>query len=162
VSRSYCKMLVYNGRNYGYGNSHVKRRTQTRLYLRQLTINPELQDIVFPLYNHLRDKHHPKSFNYLSEIRNSYNLEMVQILGGHFCPVWSPLADEHFIEAFEKIKGIIPGGGRPFLFEWLEGRKAKKAVKAWRGDPFELLRHLTRRGIIEYAVRSRFRMETGK
>jgi len=162
VSRSYCKALVYSGDNYGYGNSHAKRRRQTRLCLRKLTINPELEDIAFPLYSRLRDMRNRKIFNYLSEIRNEFNLDIIQILAGHIYTSWSPSADERFIEAYKKIKGIIPGGGLPFLFKWLESKKAKEAVKAWSGDPFGVLWHLTRRGIIEQSARSRFRMRTGK
>ena len=160
VSRSYCKALSERGED--YLKNCKKHRAQCRLFLRQLAINPELGDIAFPLYKQFPATYARKNYNLMSEIRNEFNLEIIHILCGHFYTTWSPSADEHFIEAFNKIKGIIPGGGRPFLFEWLEGKKAKKAVKAWRGEPLELLRHLTRRGIIEQAARRRFRLRTGK
>jgi hypothetical protein len=70
--------------------------------------------------------------------------------------------DKCFIEAIGEIKGGIPENRKAYRFEWLDSRKIKKAVKTWRGDPFDVIRHLTRRGFIEQAIRRSFKMRTGK
>jgi hypothetical protein len=68
-----------------------------------------------------------------------------------------------FFESFDGIKRGSPYGAkllryqRLFSFEWLNTREAKEAVKKWEGCPLDILHYLTHSGIIEKAVRIKFK-----
>jgi hypothetical protein len=70
--------------------------------------------------------------------------------------------DEIFMEEYRRIKGIVPDDGRCFIFEWLNLKAMRKVIKAWSGEPFEVLKYLTQHGFIEQAVCRKFKMTTSK
>jgi len=124
----------------------------------------EYGDALFPKY--LGDdkrawfmvpRHHPL----LKErIRTRYFREIACILNGQ--SVGSVSARELFLLEFRRIKGIEPEGARGYAFEWLNLKAARKAIKAWEGEPLDVLAHLTRSGLIEKAIGCEFRMATAK
>jgi hypothetical protein len=60
--------------------------------------------------------------------------------------------DERFISAVNEIKGILPCGRSGSFFEWLGVKRVRKEIKAWGGEPLEVLKHLTDLGCIEQAA----------
>ena len=136
-------------------------RARCRVCIRKVTVNPEFGETVFPHYIKFFVSYGGKDYIFKNDIRHEFNLEISQILNGYNYRR-NPAMDTCFIEAVNEIKGVIPENRKAYRFEWLDGKKAKKAVKAWRGDPFDVIRHLTRRGFIEQAVRRSLKMRTGK
>lgn len=159
MSRSYSKTLPERAT---FKRKNNKRfRARCRLCIRKEAANPELGETVFPTYKAFYVLSRWNDHNVKNDIRHGFNLEISQILNGYSYRK-NPAMDECFIEAVNEIKGVIPEAGRPYRFEWLEGRKVRKAVKAWRGEPFDVIGHLTRRGFIEQAIRRDLKMRTGK
>ena len=163
MSRSYGK--TFPGGTPFRRKKNKRFRARCRVCIRKETANPEFGETVFPHYKEFFILYGGKDYLFENDIRHEFNLEISQILNGYSYKHFgrdTPEMDKCFIEAFNEIKGVIPENRKAYRFEWLDGRKAKKAVKAWRGKPFDVIRHLTRRGFIEQAVRRSFKMRTGK
>ena len=163
MSRSYGK--TFPGGTSFRRKNNKRFRAWCRVCIRKETINPEFGETVFQHYKKFFVSHGCKEYIFKTDIRHEFNLEISQILNGysykHFSGV-VPEMDKCFIETVNEIKGVIPESRKTYRFEWLDGGKTKRAVKAWRGNPFELIRQLTRRGFIEQAIRRSFKMRTGK
>jgi hypothetical protein len=135
--------------------------------------------VVFPSY-----KSFPKEapyntqgtyHNYKNEIRQRYFCEIQETLNRYtihnrYTMYHSDLlrTDEIYVELINRIKGLTPNTDigwewyfqwpLTFHFEWLNDKKVKRAVKAWGGEPFDLLKYLTDKGYIEKAVCLEFKL----
>jgi len=126
--------------------------------------NAEYGDALFPQYRGLDrsswfsiPRWHPLVKEY---IRDRYFCEIHYILNGFVDDKWR--WKELFMEEFQAIKGIKSDSVRRYHFEWLNLKAVRKAIKAWTGEPLDVLRYLTLNGFIERAVCREFKMIISK
>ena len=163
MSRSYSKTLP--GGTTFRRKKNKRFRARCRVCIRKETINPEFGETVFPHYKKFFVSFGGKDYVFKNDIRQEFNLEISQIINGYSCKHFgrdAPKMDKCFIETVNEIKGVIPEKRKAYRFEWLDGRKTKRAIKAWRGNPFDVISYLTRHGLIEQEIRRRLKMRTGK
>jgi hypothetical protein len=111
---------------------------------------------MFPLYFKDGGKH--RYYHSASEIRDEYFTEIRNILNGHReirrygyeSDTFD--AEKHFLHCYTVIRGTEPDDGAGKDYDWLNTAEARAAVKAWKGEPLDILPMLTRRNIIEKAV----------
>lgn len=99
--------------------------------------------------------HHIRRYCSKEKIRNQFVSEIHRIL--NWCGYrngWN--YHEKYLEVYHKIKkGLEPGHYSSYnLLKlcWLYTKEIRREIKAWKGDPFDLLYFLVHHGIIERAV----------
>jgi hypothetical protein len=172
MSRSFGKRAKGFSMRRGW---HKTMRSRERLSVRREMTGADYGDEVFPIVKEVSNWWH----QYLSlhegrpwlddcytgidqlslkqEIRDRYFLEIRNILNGY-----EDRHDETFLKEFRRIKGLEPDDGQRFRFTWLNVKAVRKEIKAWPGEPLDILRHLTHNGFIEQAVRRELKMTLSK
>jgi hypothetical protein len=159
VSRSFGKV---SGRKHsGYENKKdIRLFNRNCIHLEKM--NPGYGDVVFSSDKKVSESwDSQKDYRIRRKIRTGYNLEIRNILNSHSCRSgfsW----DKAFLEAFNYIKGSLPGDAQVFPFEWLNTNKAKEAVRRWKDNPFGVLKFLTDQGLIEKAILKNLKKKTAK
>jgi hypothetical protein len=128
--------------------------------------------VVFPSYKSFSKASRNTDHNAKNEIRQGYYLDIQETLNHYTRHRWDHRTDGIFIELVNRIKDLTPNTdiGREFYyqwplkyyFEWLNDKEARKAVKSWNGDLFDLLKYLTDTGYVEKAVRLEFKLMLAK
>jgi len=161
MSRSYCKV-----RNYKEVDVNKSFRVRDLVCIRQEMKNRDFGEAIFPVYKECvrvwgRGHKPPVS---RKEIRDGYFLEIRNILNGYVfnARYRYEALNEDFIEQCNRIKGLIPDDGRKYDFEWLNSKNVQKIIKAWTGEPLEVLKELADSGLIEEAVRREYKLGTRK
>lgn len=155
MSRSYRKHSSWE--NHEYTNPNWGSvRMQIRARVKQAIEDTPDTDVMFPLRYRNGDSTKRRLYYSVTEIRDTYFTEIRNILNGyhhkHYNAVyWS--YDISFLHCYNIIRGTMPDDGTGGRFDWLNNRRAKKIIRSWNGDPLDILRELTRRGIIQYALR---------
>jgi hypothetical protein len=146
---------------------HRKMRARQRLLIHREMMSADYGDVIFPIVSEVSNPRHGDSYTVCDplflklEIRGRYYLEIRNILNGY--TDWrDELLDETFMGEYHRIKGFIPDDGRKFRFGWLNVKAVRKVIKAWPGEPFDVLGHLTRNGLIERAGCREAKMELSK
>ena len=158
---------------------HRKMRARERMLIHREMFSTEYGDVIFPIEREVfvpwDDDYSHHNLCYKKETRDDYFEEIRNILNGY--QEWDswrgrerytdqPRKDyqKTFIESFYRIKREgSPEGEKvsryeqTFSFDWLLTREAKEAVKKWEGDPLDILYYFTFSGIIEKAVRNKFK-----
>jgi hypothetical protein len=133
-------------------------RSKERRCVHDETRSFESGDVVFPQY-YWNDWSFSKRACYSKkqirgEIRIKYFTEANSILNGYpavNCRMRYSCKEE-FHHCFRKIKGEIPDGNPLSSFAWLNTKEAKKMIKAWNGEPLDVIYELARKGVIEKAA----------
>ena len=163
MSESYGKSS--KGRPIGRG-WHRSMRAREKLTIHKIKSSLDYDDVIFPVRNEISDLWENDSFSnslvYKKEIRDSYFLEIRNILNGFSYKSYGRNYYEEFIEAYQSIKNPEHDDGRDSDFEWLNVKVVKKAVRNWKGEPLDVLKHLTQKGLIEQAVRVKIKITTSK
>jgi hypothetical protein len=161
MSRSYCKV-----RKYKEVEVNKSFRVGNLMCIHREMISRDLGDVVFPVYKEYvrvwgRGHKPPVS---RKEIRDGYFLEIRNILNGYVSHARYryEAPNEDFIEQCNRIKHLIPDDGRKYDFEWLNLKGVQKVIKAWTGEPLEVLKELADGGLIEEAVRREYKLGTKK
>jgi hypothetical protein len=176
VSKSYRK--VYSESYPAEDGNSFKRskryRSQCRLYINREKTNPEYGDVVFPFYKSFPKAARFTYYNTKNEIRQDYYLEIQETLNHytHYTRLhWDHRTDEIYLGLINRIKGLTSNTNisewyfqwpLEYYFEWLNDKKAKRAVKTWRGDIFDLLKYLTDTGYVEKGVQLEFKLRLAK
>jgi len=160
MSRSYMKFPTMPGDDDLGSLEWDSFRTKEKQYILDEIRNHESEyaDVVFPIYYGSKGRRgSSKWINYFKrKIRNDYLKEIRDILNGFRERRYRVEYDDHeeiFIAEFNRIKNMEGRAVKKYLFEWLNTREAKEAVKNWNGDPVDILYYLVNAGIIERAVR---------
>ena len=127
-------------------------------------VNPEYGEAIFPNYHGLDRSRcfsilrwHPLYFKF---IREWYFEEIRNILNGYSDDKrnWAKL----FLNDFYGIKSGTLCNDKKSIFEWLNFKQVRKAIKNWTGDPFDILKYLSDNRLIEQAVSSKFKKINSK
>ncbi|GHV88257.1 hypothetical protein AGMMS50267_06170 [Spirochaetia bacterium] len=150
MSRSYRKFPSYLNDEF-CGPKWRKIRGQERRCVFDEMKTLENGDVIFPRY-HAAEYGGPSSRDYypMKTIWDRYITEIRNILNeysydGHFSKN-DFKAD--FIENFGRIKN----GQEPTNFDWIKINKIRKIIKAWNGEPIDVLYYLNHHRIIEQAA----------
>jgi len=124
-------------------------------------------DVVFPVIKEYLQIYCRGYYVLKKKTRDKYFLDIRNILNGYTGPLHyytKYIFDEIFIEDFDRIKCSSSGNNGEWSshFEWLNNKKIKEAVKSWSGEPLDLLKVLTDRGLIEKAVRQKVKVDVKK
>jgi hypothetical protein len=118
-------------------------------------------DVIFPIPEDYFSESY-KTIVSKKEIRNEYFLEIRNILNGYSSRNHEA-CDESFIDYFNQIKGLTrDDDGRLYEWDWLNTKPVKRVIKAWKGQPLDVLEYLTHHGYIEKAVRQECKTVTAK
>lgn len=134
-------------------------RARERGCVHDETRSCENGDVIFPPYYWNDGQFSKRSFysktEIRGEIRTEYFAEIQGILNNYpVTIVWRYQSIKaEFFRCFKKIRGAIPDNNPLLSFAWLNTKDAKQMIKAWKGDPFDVLYELTRKGVIEKAAR---------
>ena len=163
MSGSYGK----SSEGYAIGRGwHRSMRARERLIIHKIISSLDYDNVIFPIKNEISNLWYGDCFTnslvFKKEIRDKYFLEIRNILNGFRHKSYGENSYEQFIESFQTIKSSDYNNGRESNFEWLNLKSVKKVVKNWKGDPLDILNHLTQKGLIEQAVRVRIKRITSK
>jgi len=163
MSRSYGK----SSEAYAIGRGwHKSMRARERLIIHKILSSADFDDVIFPLKNEISDlwdgDYFSNSLVFKKEIRDRYFLEIRNILNGFCHKNYDENFFEQFIEAYHTIKDSDHNNGIESNFEWLNIKAVKKAVKNWKGEPLDILKYLTQKGLIEKAVRVNIKISVSK
>lgn len=159
MSRSYRKVPPRKCSDYT-NKRDIRIRDRASIH-REMT-NPEYGDAVFLSEKKLSSPWRGFTrYRGKKEIRDGYFLEIRNILNGYSTRLGASL-EEDFIEIFRSIRNNPAGNALAYLFEWLNPKKAREAIKSWQGEPLDVLGYLASHGYIEKAVRQQFKKETAK
>jgi hypothetical protein len=161
MSRSYGKAA----KGYPMERSwHKTLRAHERLAIHREMTGADYGDVVFPIPREVSDPYsgdcYTQALVFKEVIRDEYFKDIRGILNRRI-QIFSGCEDT-FIEEFHMIKGLIPDDEREFRYEWLKLKAVRRVIKAWEGEPLEVLRYLTHKGFIEQAVRREFKMAVSK
>jgi hypothetical protein len=125
--------------------------------------NADYGDVVFPkpyraAENSWSSRH--RYYDSAKNIRKKYTTEIRNILNG-YTDRYNDF-ENYFLEDFIHIKTCMHLNGYELTFKWLNNKRAKKAIRDWKGDPLEVLWHLNRRGLLEGAVKIEQKRRAGK
>jgi len=163
VSRSYKKFP--SGYREIWKDSSI--RTQNRLCIHREMRSSDYGDVIFPVTKEYSKICRGGYHDFKKKTRDEYFLDIRNILNGctkRFYYRIDKAFDEIFIEDFKRIKNSASGSSGEWgcCFEWLNNKNVKEAVKSWAGEPLDLLKFLTDRGLIERAVRQKVKVEVKK
>jgi hypothetical protein len=156
MSRSYRKYLSFQTDEFEPPEWGGLRNKERRCISDELR-SAENGDVLFPLYYGSRKRSwYCSSRLYYSkkDIRTSFFTDIRNIINGYVKDrySWRPYDHEsEFIANFNNIKS--PQDDFRMSLDWLDTKEAKKLIKAWKGNSLDVLYELTRKGIIERAVR---------
>jgi hypothetical protein len=114
-------------------------------------------EVIFPpYYGSRKGSRHCSSRLYypMKNIRTVYFTGLRNILNGYTGrrrPRMIQDFREDFLAGFNNTRKTR--GGFHVSFAWLDTKEAKEMIKAWKGDPLDILYELARKGVIEKAAR---------
>jgi hypothetical protein len=112
-------------------------------------------EVVFPRYYRSGEDSWGSRHRYyypVKRIRKEYATDIRNILNGYHDNRRD--FEEAFLQNFAGIKeGFDPG--RWIRFEWMEVKPVREAIRAWEGNPVDIIYFLNRAKLIEQAVRVR-------
>jgi hypothetical protein len=150
---------------------HRSLRCRERECVHKEMLSEEYGDVVFPIVIEVSD---PWSGDYGRSpcikgfIREKFFTEIRNILNGYIHYSYgneNEDSEEMFLKCFNKIKkGLshIDGYRYNYNYVWLKSKEIKKAIKAWEGDPINILYYLAHAGLIEKAVNIEYRKKNKK
>jgi hypothetical protein len=164
MSRSYRKFpSLPRGRHYSRDSSHWwTYRVLERQCVRKEMVAPAYGDVVFPKY---RGDGHCADYCSLKEKRDKYFRNIRNILNGYTEYFSNGNLREDSQADFNQHYHTVKNGEIPYenrqgsSFEWLYDKGIRKTIKAWQGEPPDVLYYLTRHRFIEKAVVCAYRME---
>jgi hypothetical protein len=156
MSRSYLKYLSFQTDEFEPPEWGGLRDKERRCIFDELR-SVENGEVIFPAYYGSRKRSwHCSSRLYYSkkDIRSSYFTDIRNVLNGYVNRRYSSIIhdfEEDFLADFTAIRKMRDDFWLSYV--WLATKKAKKLIKAWKGNPLDVLYELTRKGVIEKAVR---------
>jgi hypothetical protein len=169
MSRSYGKCD-----DCGYAISrhwHRSLRTNERECIHKEMRSEDYGEVIFPVISEIsapRDDDVSRSICSKKSIREEYFNDISNIINGYvyrysYMTHGQDSIHETFLKYFNEIKNSnLRDTGWKFSLKWLRLKEIKKVIKAWKGDPIDVLYYLAHSGLIEKAVNVEYKRQTKK